>query len=149
MNRLTFTALTTEHIQYIYDALLDGGTEDFYTFRDIEELSTWVESAIQKQTQGRKFEFVLFHEKEFIGMISPEFINSEEVTIGLWITEKHKNKGYAKEALLTLNELLVTYDIKRIVYETEEGSKKKRLVASLKPYNTSGLNFILDIIANK
>jgi RimJ/RimL family protein N-acetyltransferase len=127
-----FRPISQEYAEDIFSSISGSVATYFYDFKTLEEVSEWIDGAIEQHELGKKEEYVIFHDNQFIGMISPSFISKTEAEVGMWISEKYQGQGYGKEALQKLIENLKDRNITKMYYETDpENEASIRLARSL------------------
>lgn len=75
MKKLIFRELSEKDIRNIFHTSKGNVAEYFYNFETLEQARRWVMEAITKQLSGAKIEYVVYDDKDFIGMVSPQFLN--------------------------------------------------------------------------
>ncbi len=117
--KLIWKPLSFEHVEMIHKAISGSVAEYFYNFKNEEETRAWVSAAITEHEKGTKEEYVVFDDKEFIGMVSPRFLSAHEVDIGIWIASDKQGKGYGVKVLSELFASLRSRGVEKIIYETD------------------------------
>ncbi len=120
---LTWEPIAITHTEVIHAAIHGNVAEYFYPFKNINETKKWVMSAMEKHKEGKKEEYVLFDEGQFIGIVSPYFISKDEVEVGIWIAPSQQRKGYGKKVLIELFERLRARGVTKVLYQTEAGNE--------------------------
>ena len=116
---LKLKPISLEYVSAIFGAITGNVAEYFYNFKNLEETRTWVEKAIIEHGNGKKLEYVLFDDNEFIGMISPCYLTPDTVEIGLWIAPDKQGEGYGSQAFTELLSRLEKENVTNVIYETE------------------------------
>jgi RimJ/RimL family protein N-acetyltransferase len=129
---LVWEPISLDHVNVIFSGISGNVAEYFYDFKTIDETRVWVKNAIVEHGRGKKLEYVLFENNDFIGMISPCYLTTSTVEIGMWITPEKQGQGYGSRALSKLLEHLQKEGVKEVLYETEPVNEASvRLAISL------------------
>jgi RimJ/RimL family protein N-acetyltransferase len=99
-----------------------GTVRDYFAkFSNIKDTKEWLKATLLLVNYGEKLELcVLNQEKEFLGMISLDNLNSDMLEFRIWIDENHQRKGIATQAgYLLLDYFNSEYPDKQLRYVTE------------------------------
>ena len=120
MTELIFKELAIEDIANIFHASKGNVADYFYKFETLAEARQWVNNAIREHEEGKKLEYVVYEGEDFIGMISPRYLDPKTVDIGMWVSVDFQGKGYGKRMLSNLLNRLTSKGVKEVVYETDK-----------------------------
>ncbi len=120
MTELTFKDLSIRDSENIFYASKGSVADYFYKFESLEQAEEWVRDAILQHSEGTKLEYVVYEGDKFVGMISPRYLDSKTVDIGMWVNVDFQGKGYGKRILNDLLTKLVSEGVEEVVYETDK-----------------------------
>ncbi len=120
---LVLKPISFDYVDVIFNAIKGNVAEYFYDFKDTDEVRTWIKNAIKKHAEGKKLEYVIFEDGEFIGVISPCYLTSDTVEIGMWIASQKQGRGCGTKALSELLVQLRSEGVKQVLYETESNNE--------------------------
>lgn len=129
MSELVFRKLSVNDTEHIFKASTGNVADYFYKFDTFEQAEEWVKDAVLKQEEGSKLEYVIYEGDNFIGMISPRYLNFDTVDIGMWVSIEFQGKGYGKRILETLLTMLKQDGVREVIYETDIENKASAALA--------------------
>jgi len=116
---LTLEPLLENHIDLIWRENFGNVADFFVDFKSWSEAEAWVKEAILKHQSGKKLEFLAFDSELFVGMVSPQFLDTDTVDIGIWVAVDMQGKGYGHKILTTLFDWLRSKKVKKVFYDAD------------------------------
>jgi RimJ/RimL family protein N-acetyltransferase len=115
-----------------------GNVRDYFTkFENIKDTKNWLKATLTLVNYGTKLEFcILDINKEFMGMVSIDYLDSDISDFKIWVEVQHQKKGIATQAGYLLLEYFNTqYPDQRLRYIAENNNEASIALAKKIGFN--------------